>query len=156
MQQGIIRQVYDDPVGIPAGNTKAIDDVRRLETAMIENFDNVHIDTHHTLHAGTYCRTMMIPEGHLVTGAQVKVDSTLIISGDITLYINGEPKRFIGYHVLPASAGRKQAAYANLDTHVTMLCHTEAESVEDVEVECTDEVDRLMSRRPMLIKEGAP
>jgi hypothetical protein len=148
--QGSIRQVYDDHVSIPSGDDKAIDDVRRLEAAMLENFDNVHIDTHHTLHAGTYCRTMMIPAGHLVTGAQVKVDSTLIISGDITLYINGEPKRFIGYHVLPASSGRKQAAFAHLDTHVTMICHTEKETIEDVEMECTDDVDRLMSRRPML------
>lgn len=147
MQQGIIRQVYDDPVEIPAGNTKAIDDVRRLETAMIENFDNVHIDTHHTLHGGVYSRTIMIPAGHLVAGAQINVASTVILSGDVTIYVDGEPQRFIGYHVLPASAGRKQAAYANLDTHVTMLCHTECQTVEDVEVECTDEVERLLTTK---------
>tara|TARA_R110000803_G_scaffold141760_3_gene208162 strand:- start:362 stop:661 length:300 start_codon:yes stop_codon:yes gene_type:complete len=97
---------------------------------------------------------MMIPAGHLVTGAQVKVNSTLIISGDMTLYINGKPKRFIGYHVLEGQAGRKQAAYAHLDTHVTMICHTEAKTVEDVENECTDEVDRLVSRLPMLTEVG--
>tara|TARA_R110000822_G_scaffold82279_6_gene194770 strand:+ start:2254 stop:2721 length:468 start_codon:yes stop_codon:yes gene_type:complete len=152
--QAPIRQVYDAPVAIPAGNAKAVSDVERLEAAMLENFDNVHIDTHHSLHEGVYCRTMMIPQGHLVTGAQVNVGSTLIISGDITLYINGEPKRFIGYHVLPASAGRKQAAYAHLDTHVTMLCRTDAETVEAVEDECTDETDRLMSRRPALTNGG--
>mgnify|MGYP000918275028 CR=1 FL=1 len=152
--QNPIRQVYDTPTFIPAGDVKAIDDVRRLEAAMLANFDSVHLDTHHSLHAGVYCRTMMIPQGHLVTGAQVKVDSTLIISGDITLFMNGEPQRFIGYHVLEGQSGRKQAAYAHLDTHVTMLCHTDSESVEDVENECTDEVDRLVSRRPMLTEVG--
>jgi len=131
---------------IEAGSDKAVGDVRRLEQAMRENLETIHLDTHHIIHAGVYCRTIMIPEGGLVTGAQIKVDSTVILSGDVTLYVNGAPRRFIGYHVLPAAAGRKQAAFAHLDTHVTMIYHTDAKTVSDIEEECTDETELLMSR----------
>ena len=152
--QGNIPQASPSVNQIPAGSDAAIDAVNRLEAAMIKNYEHVHVDTHHSLHGGVYCRTMMIPEGHLITGAQVNVESTLIISGDVTLYIGGEPVRFTGYHVLEGRSGRKQAAFAHLDTHITMICHTEAETVESVEAECTDETDRLMTRRPLLPKES--
>jgi|TARA_R110000744_G_scaffold46466_3_gene102687 hypothetical protein len=131
---------------IPASSNLAINAVKRLEASMREELDTVDISTHHTLHDGVYSRTIMIPAGHLVVGAKVNVSSTIIISGDITLYVDGDPVRLIGYHVIPADAGRKQAAYAHLDTHVTMFCQTEAETIEEVEAECTDECEKLISR----------
>ena len=89
----------------------------------------------------------MIKEGHLVAGALINVATTVIISGDSTFYIDGEPKRFIGYHVLQAAAGRKTAVVAHLDTHVTLVFHTERETIAEAEEELTDEFEKLISRR---------
>tara|TARA_R110000824_G_scaffold200754_2_gene384770 strand:+ start:4451 stop:4909 length:459 start_codon:yes stop_codon:yes gene_type:complete len=132
--------------GIPAMSDEAIATVRRLE-AMAMDYPQEPFMTHHVIHGGVYLRTLRMLAGSLLTGALIKISTTLIVSGDATLYMDAKPVRFTGYHVLPASAGRKQAILAHEDTDLTMLFGTSAKTVEEAEAEFTDEVAILTSNK---------
>jgi hypothetical protein len=131
---------------IPAMSPRAIANVRELEARVLA-LPQTPIETHHAFHAGVYARTIMAPAGTLLTGALIKIATLLILDGDADVYLDGESRRFTGYHVLPASAGRKQAFVTHADTHLTMLFATQAKTVEDAERAFTDEADLLGSRR---------
>lgn len=107
----------------------------------------VDIATQHTLHAGMYARTVMVPAGTVMTGALIKVATLVIINGDVVVYTDMGSVHIEGYAVLSAAAGRKQAFRTNTDTHITMIFPTQATSVAEAETQFTDETDRLMSRK---------
>lgn len=130
---------------IPAMSTQAIERVRALECAVRE-LPQAQIATHHVIHGGMYARTIRIPAGVVLTGVLIKVATVVIVSGDVLVATEGEPMRLVGYHVLPASAGRKQAFIANADTDLTMIFPSRAEDIAAAEEEFTDEVDQLFSR----------
>ena len=131
---------------IPAMSAEAIDKVRRLEGEAMK-LPQVEIATQHVIHAGMYARTIRIPAGVLLTGALIKIATLLIVSGHATVFMDGETVELCGYHVLPASAGRKQVFLAHADTDLTMLFPSSAQSVEAAEHEFTDEAHLLISRR---------
>ncbi|MFU2088159.1 hypothetical protein ACLQ84_23620 [Bordetella bronchiseptica] len=131
---------------LPAMSAEAIDRVRRLEGALAE-LPQVEIPTAHLFHAGVYARTIRIPAGVALTGALIKVSTVLVFSGHATVFIGGEAVELHGYHVIPASAGRKQAFVAHADTDLTMLFPSEARSVAEAEAEFTDEADLLLSHQ---------
>jgi len=144
---GLVRHI-DAPIDeITAKSLKAIDDVTRLDAAMKGLPNQIDIQTKHLIHAGVYMRTITMPAGCLLTGAQIKVNTTLIVSGDITLYVDGDPVEITGYHVLPAHAGRKQAVLAHAISDLTMVYRTDATTVAEAEKECTDDVEDLGTRR---------
>lgn len=130
---------------IAAMTPAAIAQVREFERMNLQRAQ-VPIATHHLIHAGVYARTITIPAGVVLTGALVKRATILILDGDAMVSRGDHCARFAGYHVLPASAQRKQAFYAYADTFLTMLFATQAQSVEQAENEFTDEADMLMSR----------
>ena len=121
--------------------------VRALEDAILQmpQVDLVHTQT---LHGLVYTRTVMIPRGVIITGALIKIETTLIVCGNCTVYIGERTINVKGYHVLKASAGRKQVFVAHEDTYLTMIFATSAETFEAAEEEFTDESKRLMTRRP--------
>lgn len=123
----------------------AIGKVYALEkvTSLMEQAD---IETHHVLHGGVYARTIKIPGGVVLTGVLVKIPTTLVINGDVTVYANEEEIRVIGYQVIPASAHRKQAFITHSDTLLTMVFPTSAATIEEAEDEFTEEAALLMSR----------
>lgn len=123
----------------------AIERVRDLEL-ITKTMQQEDIVTWHVLHGGVYSRTIKINQGTLLTGALVKVPTTLTINGDVMLYANDQSIRLTGYHVVPASAHRKQAFMAIEDTMLTMAFRTDAKSIEEAEDEFTDEAGQLMSR----------
>lgn len=123
-----------------------IEKVRELERVIL-TMPQAEIPTKQLLHAGMYARTMFVAAGVTVVGAFMKCATTLIISGDMKVYIGKETVELKGYNIVPASANRKQAGYAITDTYVTMLFPTNAKTVEEAEEELTDEVDKLMSRK---------
>ena len=125
----------------------SLDKVRRLEGEMLRHGGQLNLETSHLIHAGIYHRTVRIPAGVLVAGAFVKIDTTVIVHGDVTVYVDGEPILLAGHNVLPAYAGRKQAAIAHTDTYFTMSFATDATTVEQAEEEFTNEVEALGSRR---------
>lgn len=138
-------EIVDFKSRVPAMTGEAVGKVRALET-LITGLPQTPISTHHVLHGGTYARTVMIPAGTVITGALVKVPTTLIVCGDCTVFIGEESIRVKGYNVFAASAGRKQAFNAHSDLFLTMVFATEAQTVEQAEDEFTDEAHLLLSR----------
>lgn len=130
---------------LPAMSDTAVAAVRELE-AQLKAMEQVPIRTHHQIHGGAYTRTICIPKGVAMTGALLKIATTLIVSGDLTIYTGVESVRVTGFTVLPGSAGRKQAVYAHEDTWASMSFPTQAMSVEEAEKEFTDEWELLGSR----------
>lgn len=131
---------------IPAMTLKQIDQAKKAEE-YIRTFDRVLCATQHTLHAGVYTRTMFIPKGSVAAGVIIKVDTTLILSGKMALYIGEEVTHIDGYNVIAGMANRKQVAYAIEDSYATLLFKTTAKTIEEAEKEMTDEYDRLQSRQ---------
>lgn len=131
---------------LPAMSAADVEKVGRLE-AHLRDMEQVPITTTHHFHAGMYARTIRIPKGVVITGALIRIPTLLIVSGHATVFIGGETIELRGYHVLPASAGRKQVFLAHADTDLTMLFPCRAETVEEAEAEFTDETELLMSRQ---------
>lgn len=132
---------------IMPSSCKQIERINDVQALML-TLPQVDIHTTHVLHAGIYSRSIAIPAGVQLVGALIKIPTMLTISGDVLMTI-GEAKsmRLTGTHVLPASAGRKQLFAANEDTTVTMSFATNAKTVEEAEVEFTDDSELLFSRR---------
>ena len=130
---------------IPAMSQAAIDKVRGLD-AIVSKMPQVSIPTAHQIHGGVYTRTITLPAGVLLTGALIKIATTLIVFGKIIVYIGEEATELAGCHVLAASANRKQAFLALEDTRMTMLFATSAKTVEEAENEFTGEAHLLFSR----------
>lgn len=123
---------------IPAMTAAAIDHVRALGEHHLATQFQIDLDMRHTIHGGIYSRTCRLPASYEMTGALIKVPTTVIISGECDVWLRGEWQRFTGYAVLPASAGRKQAFRAVRDTHITMIFPTKAQTVAECEREFTD------------------
>jgi hypothetical protein len=132
---------------LPATTERGLEFIRRVEDVVLAA-PQVEITTHHVLHAGIYSRTICIPKGVILTGALIKVPTTLTLCGHATVLIGDADEATVkGYHVLPAEAGRKVGYITHEDTWVTMDFKTDARTVEQAENEFTDEADRLFSRR---------
>lgn len=132
---------------IPAMSLAAVDNVRKLE-AVVSELPQTHIETQHLLHAGLYARTICVPAGVVLTGAFIRIPTTLIVSGECTVYLGDKSQLLIGHSVLPASGHRKQAFVAHQDTHLTMVFATGAHTVEEAEEQFTNEAHLLFSRKP--------
>lgn len=134
---------------IPAMSDHAIDKVRKMEAEAMKlpSKNMVNIATYHVLHAGMYARTVMIPAGCTITGTLIKIATMLIVSGHSRVFLDNETAEISGYHVLAASANRKQAFYAITDTWLTMIFASKAKTAHEAEDEFTDEGGLLMSRK---------
>lgn len=126
---------------------EAIDKVRELE-AITRDLPQVEIATDHVLHGGMYARTICIPAGVVLTGVFIRVPTVLVFDGNATVNAGDEPVTLVGYHVLAASAHRRQAFLAHADTRLTMVFATQAKTVAEAEDEFTDEAHLLFSRKP--------
>lgn len=133
-------------ISLPVMGQSEVDSVRRLEEAALE-LPQVHIPTDHVFHAGMYSRTIKIPAGVVLTGAQIKIPTILIMSGDALVYGEDGPTRYTGYQVALGQCGRKQAFYALQDTYLTMIFPTRSTTVDEAEREFTDEYEKLFSRK---------
>lgn len=131
--------------GIPTMAIAAIGKVQALEKALAAH-PQISLETDHVLHGGQYARTIMIPAGCVITGALIKIATTLVVSGDCTVYVGDDTIRLTGYRVIAAGAGRKQAFIAHADTYLTMVFPTDAQTIEQAEDEFTDEAHLLLSR----------
>ncbi len=131
---------------IPAMTPSDIDKVRRFEAHAMEE-EQVAIGTLHLLHGGMYARTIRIPAGVKLTGALIKIATILVVSGDALVFMGDSAVRITGYNTLAASANRKQAFVALVDTDLTMIFPSQAVSVAEAEDQFTDEADMLFSRK---------
>jgi hypothetical protein len=81
----------------------------------------VDIPTWHTFADGLVARTIRIPAGTALTGAQHKTEHLNICCGDILVMTNSGPQRITGYRVMPALPGFKRAGLAYADTYWTTV-----------------------------------
>lgn len=132
---------------LPATSDRGLAFVKNLEDRSLQQCEQTPITTDHVIHAGIYSRTICIPAGVVLTGALIKIPTTLIVCGKASVLIgDGEEVLVDGYLVLPAAAGRKQAFIAHRDTWLTMSFRTDARTVTEAEEQFTDEADMLFSR----------
>jgi hypothetical protein len=131
---------------LPPMSHAAIKKVRRFEADLLAN-PQPFLATHHTLHAGIYTRTVKLRAGSRLTGALIKIPTTLTLVGDVTVFVGDDTIELSGYNVLAASAGRKQAFVAHTDVALTMMFATQAKTIEEAENEFTDEAHLLLSRQ---------
>lgn len=129
---------------------EAIEKVKQLESASF-NFPQIEIATQHILHSGVYVRTIVIPPNVTITGALVKIPTTLILAGSVIVYTGEETKELNGYNTLVAFPNRKQAFFAKSETHLSMVFASNAKTVHEAEAEFTDEVDKLLSNNTIII-----
>ncbi len=123
----------------------AIDRVRELEQVLAA-LPQVVMPVTHTLHGGIYSRTIVIPAGVVLTGGFIKVPTTLIICGKLTIYTDGDPIEIDGYKVIVASAARKQVAVIHEETTGTLVFATNAQTIEEAENEFCEDAHLLASR----------
>ena len=121
------------------------------KVAALEKFalqmPQVDLSTSHLVHAGLCARTILIPAGTLLTGAQTNMDNICVVFGDIEVTTDDGVQRLTGFNVLPAKAGFKRAGFAHSDTWWTTLWPTELQDIDAIEDEMTGEADMLQTRR---------
>ena len=136
-------------LSLPAMSADALVKVRTLQGA-IAQLEQVNMPTEHLMHGGMYARTVRLGPGVALAGALLKVATTVIVSGDCTVFIGDESIELTGYNVLAGSAGRKQAFLTHGEVCITAIFPTSAASVAEAEAEATDEHATLQSRRQEL------
>lgn len=134
------------PSRIAAMSQESIAKVGALQSALLQ-MDQEQLVTQHVIHAGMYARTIMLPKDTVLTGALIKIPTTIIVHGDAAVYTGESTVHLVGYHVIPASAGRKQVFRAFEDTNITMIFPSNAKTVEEAEQQFTDEYELLLSHR---------
>lgn len=107
----------------------------------------VDLHTSHLIHGGLCARTILIPAGTLLTGAQTNMDNICVVFGDIEVTTDDGVQRLTGFNVLPAKAGFKRAGIAHTDTWWTTLWPTELQDIDAIEDEMTNEAGMLQTRR---------
>ena len=123
----------------------ALANIGEIEAAIMGE-PQVEVQIDHTLHAGLYSRTAKLEAGTIIAGALIKTPTLIIVSGDCLVHTGDAMIRLTGYHVIEASAGRKQVFVAVEETFITMLFATDATTVEQAEEQFTDDYARLQSR----------
>lgn len=133
-------------LSLPAMSADALEKVRALQDAIAE-CEQVNAPIEHLIHAGMYARTVRLGPGVALAGALLKVATTVIVSGDCTVFTGDEAVELTGYNVLAGSAGRKQAFLTHGEVCITAIFATSAATVREAEAEATDEHESLQTRR---------
>lgn len=128
---------------LPAMSAEAVARVCELEGLSLNYCEQVEFPMEHLIHAGMYARTLHMKAGEFLTGALLRVATTLIVSGDCTVFVGEETIELRGYTVLPGSAGRKQVFVAHTGVSMTMIFPTKATTISDAEREATNDFARL-------------
>lgn len=125
------------------------DKVRQAEAYLL-TLPQVDLQTKHIVHGKVSARWILIPaDGHL-TGAQTNLDNVCVCVGDITVTTDEGPKRFTGFHVIPAKAGSKRYGVAHTDTWWLTVHHTDLTDITAIEDEMTNEAHMLQTRRDVI------
>ena len=122
------------------------DSVRRFERLGLQ-LPQTKLETVHVVHGGVCARTILIPAGTVLTGAELDVDTVCVIVGDITVTTDDGVKRFSGHNILPAIKGNKRIGITHEDTYWTMVFKTDCDSIEEIEEQMTREHNRLQTRK---------
>lgn len=112
----------------------------------LSKLPQVGVATKHVLHGGMYSRTIFMPKNLAVSGALISKASILVISGHVEMLVSDQGVEYKGFHVVPASAKRKQIVFAYDDSYITATIVTDAKTLEEAEEDFTCEAQLLRSR----------
>ena len=132
--------------GVPPTPPEIIEWVKEVEGRARE-FEQLRIRTEHVLHAGMYARTVHLPPMAMFTNVLIKIPTIMVVLGYCYILAGDKWTRLNGFSVIPASANRKQIVITKEPTAVTMLFPTNATTIEEAEMEFTDETGDLLSRK---------
>lgn len=134
---------------LPAQPTR--EQIERLERACLEHEGEigVAIPAWHYFADGLVARTICIPAGTLLTGAEHRAEHLNVCHGDITVWTEAGMRRLTGHHVLPSMPGAKRVGLAHAETwwttvHLNPTNETDPAKLEDVLVVGAEQ---LQSRR---------
>lgn len=135
------------PRELPPCSGSELEQVRAIEAYLL-TLPQVELPVEEFLHGGMFTRSCLIPAGVVITGAQIKAPTVVILSGHCRINAGGEVREVEGYAVLKGQPGRKQVVRALEDTHMTIVMISSATSLREAEEDLTDEADRLRYRSP--------
>lgn len=111
------------------------DTVLALQTE-ITQLPQVKLATAHLFCDGMYARTILIPKGVSLAGAQHRrAHIFIIVSGEISIMTNKAWAKFKAPWILESLPGTKRIGYAHEDTIVTTVHRTNASTVAEAEKE---------------------
>ena len=131
------------------------DAIRTLERHMLE-MPQVDLQTQQLVHGGMYARTIFIPAGTCLTGAETALDNICIVMGDISVTTDKGMVRLQGYNVLPAGHGVKRVGLSHADTWWTTLWATDKTDLQEIEDQVVTESNMLQTRREGITFEERP
>jgi len=125
------------------------DEVRGFERLreVLKRCGEIPMPTDHVLHGGMYVRTIHMKPGEVVLGSLIKLPTTLILNGSVSVVSGSETAWYRGYNVIPGSAGRQGLFIAHSEVDLTMIVTTRAQTIEQAEEEVFAQCDLLTSRR---------
>ncbi len=129
--------------------------IDRLEAVMLtlEPKHGVMLDTWHHFADGLVARTMFIPAGTCLSGAEHTAEHLNIAHGDITVWTDAGMRRLTGHHVLPSLPGAKRVGLTHSDTWWTTV-HLNPSNTQDVraleDALCVDSAMLQSRRMPVL------
>ena len=107
------------------------DSVYALEAEMLKH-EQVDIKTEHDFCNGLYARTIHVPAGTIITGAEHKEENFFVVrSGSIAIYTENGPQIFESGFMGSSPVGIKRAGYAITDVVFTTF-HENKENIKDV------------------------
>lgn len=140
----------DQPMALPA--TPSREQIERLEGELLKLEGQGHgvvLETWHHFADGLVARTIFIPAGATLTGAEHRHEHLNICAGDISVWTEHGMQRLTGYHVLPSLPAAKRAGHAHADTWWTTVHANPGNERDIAKLEDALVVDahRLQSRR---------
>lgn len=110
-----IAKFTNDLCNLPTAESRVVFD--EMEQALLK-LPQIEMDTIHYFSGNMYGRRITIKAGVLITGRIYKHDHfEIMLEGDITIYAaDGGKKRYTGFNIIEAKAGKRQAGEAHKDT----------------------------------------
>ena len=128
--------------------------VRRLEAIILQapqtDLKTRHFVLRSPLGVTLYGREITVPAGVILTGAAHRLDHMAVCTGDITVSTDAGMQRLTGHCTFTAKAGHKRVGIAHADTTWTTFHVVQADNIEAIEEELSDEFDMLQTRRGLL------
>lgn len=131
---------------VPATTPEALETIARVEQRM-RTMPQIDLVTEHILHAGMYARTIHLAANVAIVSVLIKVPTMLTVNGKCRVFAGEDWRDIEGFHVIPASAGRKMIYITVSPTDITMVFPTRAKTIEEAERQFTDDAEMLLSRQ---------
>jgi len=128
----------------------SFESVKKLENCLLDH-PQIDLQTTVCLSGGVYARTIFIPAGTILTGAQHKKDHINVCQGDISVTTDEGVKRLTGQHTFATKAGMKRAGIAHTDTWWTTISHTNLTIESEIEEALVEEPETLQTRTKLYL-----